>query len=78
MEQIKFVELKDVAVDARSIIAFGKITIPQTLQTPEAYAMSIWVADIKEAIVVTYEKLEERDAQFVLIQKTIAELDAIN
>jgi hypothetical protein len=74
----KFISLKDVTIDARAIIAFGKITIPQTLQTPEAYAMSIWVADIKEAIVVTYEKLEERDAQFVLIQKTIAELDAIN
>jgi hypothetical protein len=74
----KFISLKDVTIDARAIIAFGKITIPQTLQTAEAYAMSIWVADIKEALVVTYEKLEERDAQFVLIQKTIAELDAIN
>ena len=74
----KFIALKDVTIDARAIIAFGKITIPQTLQTPEAYAMSIWVADIKEPIVVTYEKLEERDTQFVLINKTIAELDAAN
>lgn len=74
----KFIALKDVTIDARAIIAFGKITIPQTLQTPEAYAMSIWVADIKEPIVITYEKLEERDAQFVLINKTIAELDAAN
>jgi hypothetical protein len=74
----KFIGLKDVTIDARAIIAFGKITIPQTLQTPEAYAMSIWVADIKEPIVVTYEKLEERDEQFVLIQKIITELDAVN
>jgi hypothetical protein len=74
----KFISLKDVTIDARAIIAFGKITIPQTLQTPEAYAMSIWVADIKEPIVVTYEKLEERDEQFVLIQKIITELDAVN
>jgi hypothetical protein len=74
----KFISLKDVTIDARAIIAFGKITIPQTLQTPEAYAMSIWVADIKEPIVVTYEKLEERDEQFVLINKTITELDAVN
>ena len=74
----KFIGLKDVTIDARAIIAFGKITIPQTLQTPEAYAMSIWVADIKELIVVTYEKLEERDEQFVLIQKIITELDAVN
>jgi hypothetical protein len=74
----KFIGLKDVTIDARAIIAFGKITIPQTLQTPEAYAMSIWVADIKEPIVVTYEKLEERNEQFVLIQKTITELDAVN
>lgn len=75
---IKFISLKDVTIDARAIIAFGKITIPQTLQTPEAYAMSIWVADIKEPIVVTYEKLEERDAQFGLINKTIIELNNIN
>ena len=74
----KFISLKDVTIDARAIIALGKITIPQTLQTPEAYAMSIWVADIKEPIVVTYEKLEERNEQFVLIQKTIMELDAVN
>ena len=74
----KFISLKDVTIDAREIIAFGKITIPQTLQTPEAYSMSIWVADIKEPIVVTYEKLEERDEQFVLIQKIITELDAVN
>jgi hypothetical protein len=74
----KFISLKDVTIDARAIIAFGKITIPQTLQTPEAYAMSIWVADIKEAIVVTYEKLEERDEQFVLINKAVNALDATN
>ncbi len=74
----KFIALKDVTIDARAIIAFGKITIPQTLQTPEAYAMSIWVSDIKDPIVVTYDKLEERDSQFVLINKTITELDAAN
>jgi hypothetical protein len=74
----KFISLKDVTIDARAIIAFGKITIPQTLQTPEAYAMSIWVADIKEAIVVTYEKLEERDEQFILVNKAVNALDATN
>jgi hypothetical protein len=74
----KFISLKDVTIDARAIIAFGKITIPQTLQTPEAYAMSIWVADIKEAIVVTYEKLEERDEQFIVINKAVNALDATN
>lgn len=74
----KFIALKDVTIDARAVIAFGKITIPQTLQTLEAYAMSIWVADIKEPIVVTYEKLEERDEQFVLVTKTVTELDAVN
>jgi hypothetical protein len=74
----KFISLKDVTIDARAIIAFGKITIPQTLQTPEAYAMSIWVADIKEAIVVTYEKLEERDEQFTLVNKAVNALDATN
>lgn len=69
MEQIRFVELKDVSVDIRSIVAFGKITIPATLQTPEAYALTVWLADVREPITATYNEQKERDEQYDLIKK---------
>jgi hypothetical protein len=69
MEQIRFVELKDVAVDIRSIVAFGKLTIPATLQTPEAYALTVWLADVPEPITATYGEIKERDEQYELLKK---------
>jgi hypothetical protein len=69
MEQIRFVELKDVAIDSRSVVAFGKITIPATLQTPEAFALTVWLADVREPITATYNDLKERDEQYALIKK---------
>jgi hypothetical protein len=69
MEQIRFVELKDVAIDSRSVVAFGKITIPATLQTPEAFALTVWLADVREPITATYTDLKERDEQYALIKK---------
>lgn len=69
MEQIRFVELKDVAVDSRSVVAFGKLTIPATLQTPEAFALTVWLADVREPITATYTELKERDDQYDLIKK---------
>lgn len=69
MEQIRFVELKDVAVDSRSVVAFGKLTIPATLQTPEAFALTVWLADVREPITATYTELKERDEQYDLVKK---------
>jgi hypothetical protein len=66
-----FVELKDVSIHIGSIIAFGKITIPQTLQTPEAYALTIWLADVPEPITATYTEEAERNAQLQLIVDAI-------
>lgn len=70
-----FIQLKDVSFDPRAVLAYGKMTIPQTLQTPEMFGISIWISDIREAIVITYEDVEERDAQFVLIKKGIEALE---
>lgn len=69
MEHIRFVELKDVSVDIRSIIAFGKLTIPATLQTPEAYALTVWLADVPEPITATYGEAKERNDQYDLVKK---------
>jgi len=70
MEQIRFVELKDVAVEVRSIIAFGKVTIPATLQTPEAYALTVWLSDVSDPITATYNDIKERNEQYDLIKKS--------
>jgi hypothetical protein len=75
--ETKFVELKDVTVDARSIVAFGKVTIPQTMQTPEVYGLTIWLADVPEPITATYVDLKERDEQLQLVKKTISTLTDI-
>lgn len=76
MEQVRFVELKDVAVDTRSIIAFGKLIIPATLQTPEAFALTIWLVDVAEPITATYGEAKERDEQYELVKKaTFALMD---
>jgi hypothetical protein len=69
--ETKFVELKDVVVDARSVVAYGKVTIPQTLQTPEMYALTVWLADVREPITATYNDVKERDEQFALVKKVI-------
>jgi hypothetical protein len=75
--ETKFVELKDVTVDARSIVAYGKVTIPQTMQTPEMYALTIWLADVPEPITATYAEVKERDEQLHLIKTTINSLVGI-
>lgn len=74
MEQVRFVELKDVAVDTRAIVAFGKLIIPATLQTPEAYALTVWLADVPEPITATYSELKERDEQYELVKKSTSAL----
>jgi len=70
-----FIELKDVTLDPRFVLAIGKMTIPQTLQTPEMYGISVWISDVREPIVITYEDEEERNAQLVLIKKGIEALE---
>lgn len=69
-----FVELKDVSFDPRFVLAYGKMTIPQTMQTPEMYGITVWVADIREPIVITYEDEEERNTQVGLIKTAVEAL----
>jgi len=75
--ETKFVELKDVTIDARSIVAYGKVTIPQTMQTLEMYALTVWLADVREPISATYTEEKERDEQLQLIKTTINSLVGI-
>lgn len=69
-----FVELKDVSLDPRFILAYGKMTIPQTMQTPEMYGITVWMADVREPIVITYEDEKERSEQLVLIKTAVEAL----
>ena len=64
---MQFIKLKDVTVRIGSVVAYGGMKIPQTMQTPEFSAISIWLAEGKEPIVATYELESERDADLVLL-----------
>lgn len=64
---MQFLKLKDVTVRLNSIVAYGGMKIPQTMQTPEFSAISIWLAEGKEPIVATYELETERDTDLAAL-----------
>ncbi len=70
---MKFIKLKDVTIRAESVVAYGEMKIPQTLQTPEFFALSVWLKDGKEPIVATYESEEERDADMEALNNEFTE-----
>jgi hypothetical protein len=70
----EFINLKDVSVKPCAIVAYGKMTLPETLQTPQFYAISLWLKDVKEPIVVTYVDVAERDAELDLIDEALKKL----
>jgi len=70
---MKFIKLKDVTIRADAILAYGEMKIPQTLQTPEFFALSVWLKDNREPIVATYESEKERDADKEMLDAEFTE-----
>ena len=68
---MNFLKLKDVTVRADAVVAYGGVTIPGTLQTPEFFAISIWIANAKEPIVATYISEEERNVDLEIIDNKL-------
>lgn len=68
---MNFLKLKDVTVRADAVVAYGGMTIPGTLQTPEFFAISIWIDNAKEPIVTTYISEEERNADLETIDNEL-------
>ena len=71
MDTSKFVALKDISIDPYAIVAFARLTIPANLQTPEFYAIQVWLRDVKEPVAVTYEDIAERDADLELVKDSV-------
>lgn len=69
-----FVDIKDVNFRVDNMVAFGTMTIPATMQTPEFYAISVWLREVKEPIVVTYATEDERDMYIETIKDAINHL----
>lgn len=66
-----FVVLKDFECAADQIVAHGKSTIPQTLQSPEYPTISIWFSSLKDPITLVYEKEEEREQDLIKLRAAI-------
>lgn len=66
-----FVHLKDLSFEPESVYAYGKMTIPSTLKTPNYYAIALWFYEGKEPLTVTYETEEERDSELDIVVKYV-------
>lgn len=69
-----FVDIKDITFRVDDVVAFGTMTIPATMQTPELYAISIWLRGVKEPIGVSYATEDERDMYIDSIKDAINHL----
>lgn len=67
-----FIELKDVSFAPTDLVAYGKITIPPTMQTPQMYALSIYLRGFNQPLIVTYEELEARDEEYGIIKQAVS------
>lgn len=67
-----FITVKDATFKKDLIAAFGKYTIPATLQTPEYFAISFWLIYVKEPIIITYASADERDQAYDELLKSMS------
>ena len=67
-----FVHLKDVSFTPYAVVAYSKSIIPQTIQTPQYPALTIWLKDVPQPIIAAYETEQERDAEFAMITQAVA------
>ena len=73
-EHVGFVHLKDLSFTPYSVIAYSKTVIPQTMQTPQYPALTVWLRDVPQPVLIGYNTEEERDAEFVIITQAIAQI----
>lgn len=65
------VELKEITIRLDEVNAFGKLLIPNTLQTPTYYAIAVWFKGVTEPITITYSSEEERDNDLAILREGI-------
>lgn len=70
-----FIQLKDLSFSIPHLVAVGKMPIPATMQTPAYYAVSIWLKDLKEPLIITYATEDEREAEYQMILSHIERVE---
>lgn len=73
-----FIVLKDSTIRVSEIVAVTKSTILATLNTPEYYAMNIYLKNIPQPIVHIYTDEEERQETYTLVLQTLQEYEIEN
>lgn len=68
-----FTIVKDVAFNNNALVAFGKYFIPATMQTPEYAAIILWLSNLKEPIIVTFDAEEDRDQAYDKLLKSMSQ-----
>jgi hypothetical protein len=69
-----FIKLKDFSCSPYALVAYGRVPIPATMQTPPYYAISLFLKDVHEPVLITYETQEERDTDYAIVEKSVDEL----
>ena len=59
-----FLHSQDSSIKAEAVIAVTKSVIPTTAYTPVYHTVCVYLEDLQQPIVHTFETEEERDAMF--------------
>lgn len=70
---MKMIAIKNLSIRQDRIVAYGLLTLPATIQTKAYPAISIWIMDGAEPIIVTYDTVEERDTDLDILDETFIE-----
>lgn len=73
-----FIVLKDSTIRVSEIVAVTKSTILATLNTPEYYAMNVYLKNIPQPIVHVYTDEEERQETYTLVLQALQENEIEN
>ena len=65
------IRLKEISFMYPNLIAWGKGTIPQTMQTKEFPTLTLWLTHVSEPIMITYDSVAERDKEFDVVESVV-------
>jgi len=66
-----WIELKEFSFDVTYLVGFGVAVIPASHVSETAYTLSLWLNDVKDAITIIYDTVEERDAELDLVKSAV-------
>jgi hypothetical protein len=73
---VSFIKLNDIEVDPYAVIAYGVAVLPETRQSEEYYVLTLWLRDVKEPVMITYDSVLKRDNDLETVRERINALRA--